>query len=183
MRDIKTWEERIRPSAIQNFTKRLQRDLQDIPWEDLPPVRSYFIHGPVGSGKTFLAANLALERVKENFLAGDNKFIYFITVPEWLNEIKTCYSDSNRNEQDVVDKYSRANLLVLDDFGPERSTDWAMDMLYLLINRRYEDELTTIFTSNLTLQELAAKLMDERIPGRIERMCEIIELDIKHKII
>ena len=176
MRDIHTWEERIRPQVIQHFTKRLQRDLQEIHLDDIPPIRSYWIQGPIGSGKTLLAANLALERAKENFLAGENRFIYMITIPEWLNEIKTCYSDPDRNEQDVLNKYSKADLLVLDDFGPERSTDWAMDMLYLLINRRYEDDVITIFTSNFNLQELAEKLLDERIPGRIERMCEIITL-------
>jgi len=175
MRDLKTWEEKVRPAAVQKFTKRIQEDLNRISLKDLPPLRSYYIQGPVGSGKTILAAFLTLEYVKKRYLEMETGFVYFLTVPEFLNEIKSSYEDPDRNEQDVLEKYSNAAWLVLDDFGAERSTDWAMSMLYLLINRRYEEVRTTIITSNLTLQELAEKLGDERIPARVERMCDIIE--------
>ena len=179
MRNEKTWEEKIRPTVIQNFTPRLQKDLQEITWDDLPPLENYYIQGPVGSGKTVLAAFLTLEYAKQRYLNAETGFVYFITVPEFLAEIKKAYGDPERQESDVVDKYTNAKFLVLDDLGPERSTDWAVDQLYLLANRRYEAMRTTIFTSNFTLPELAERMGDERIPARIERMCKIITLEAR----
>ena len=176
MRNEKTWEEKVLPKAIQDFTLRIQQDLNKISRpDDLLKLGSYYIQGPVGSGKTIQAAFLCLEAKKRKYLEVTDREILFITVSEFLNMIKVSYSDPESDEQLILDRYSEAEFLVLDDFGPERSTDWAMALLYLLINRRYENLLDTVITSNLTLEELTTKLGDERIPARIERMCEIIE--------
>lgn len=176
MRDESTWNEKVLPKRIEQlFTPRLIEDLTKIPYriKDIPPIGSYLIQGPVGSGKTLLAAHITLEAAKQQFLKAETGEIIFVTVPEFLNHIKMCFEDPAHDEQFVLDRFSKAYFLTLDDLGAERATDWVIGMLYLLINRRYENMRPTIFTSNMKLEELAVYL-DPRIPARIERMCEII---------
>jgi DNA replication protein DnaC len=80
----------------------------------------------------------------------------------------------------VVDKYSRCPLLVLDDLGVEKTTDWALQTLYVILNNRYTNYRQTIITSNLTLEEIGNKLGD-RIASRIAGMCSIIQMKGKDK--
>jgi DNA replication protein DnaC len=179
MRDEQSWMKSGFPKATNQLTPRLAKDLRTIPykWVDIPEIGSYFIEGPIGSGKTLLAAWIWMRAKRDLFLnpdKWDNKNILFITVPEFLNEIKTTYDNNHISAQEVLDMYCNAGFLVLDDLGAERTTDWAMSMLYLLINRRYEGLKPTVFTCNMDLDTLSARLGDERIPGRIERMCELI---------
>ncbi len=182
MRDEQSWRETGLPRAISSFSPRLAKDLREIPYKikDIPDLGSYYIHGPIGCGKTLLAAWIALEERRRIYLNPEEeqsvKEIIFITVPDFLNDIIATYDDNSRSAQEYLDRLTKAHLLVLDDLGAERSTDWALSMLYLLINRRYEEMNHTIFTSNLFLDELAEKMGDERIPGRIERMCTIMEM-------
>lgn len=107
--------------------------------------------------------------------------IFFIQVPELLLEIRSTFKqNSEKTEEQVLDKYSNAGLLFLDDIGAEKTTDWSLQTLYLLIDRRYRDMLRTIISSNLTLDELAEKL-DDRIASRIAGMCEIVEIKGKDR--
>ena len=65
------------------------------------------------------------------------------------------------------------DLLHIDDLGAEHRTEWVLEQLYTIINGRYEDERSTIVTSNLGPDELAEQL-GERIVSRLEGCCEIL---------
>ena len=71
--------------------------------------------------------------------------------------------------------YMRSPLLILDDLGVEKTTEWALQALYVVVNRRYLDGRQTIITSNLTLDEVREKLGD-RIASRIVGMCHPVRL-------
>jgi DNA replication protein DnaC len=92
-----------------------------------------------------------------------------------LAEIKDTYNNKGKTESEVMKKYLDVPFLVIDDFLTTRPTDWVMDVLYYLINHRYEYLLTTVITSNYTLEELEELLNDQRITSRIDRMCEVVE--------
>lgn len=79
-----------------------------------------------------------------------------------------------------MDKYSNAHLLVLDDLGAEKPTEFVITTLYLIINRRYENMLTTVITSNYDYNDLA-DIIDERIIDRIDRSYLIFEKTAKWK--
>ena len=179
MRTEQEWLQTGFASAAEKFPKRIARDLKEIPYKhkDIPPLGSYYIHGPIGSGKTLLAAHIAMQVKKESYLhPTDERLVtIFTTVPEFLFGVQETFNSRNISTHELIDQFCDAYLLILDDMGAERTTDWAMSVLYLLINRRYEGLKHTIFTSNLYLDELSEKLGDERVPGRIERMCTIIE--------
>ena len=74
---------------------------------------------------------------------------------------------------DFQDRLASADLLHIDDLGAEHRTDWVLEQLYTILNARYEDERSTLVTSNLGREELAEQL-GERIVSRLEGMCELL---------
>lgn len=182
MRDEKNWIERTRPFYLKTYLPRIQKILQEIEEpEDLPDViESYYIHSEVGFGKTILAAQMMLKeqkRIWANNGPNDNsERCIFVSTPTIFQEIKDTYNkDSIVTERQIIDKYNECGLLVLDDFGTSKPTDFVLQTLYLIINYRYDYLKKTIFTSNLSLTETAEMLGDDRITSRIARMCKVIE--------
>ena len=100
----------------------------------------------------------------------------FVSIPDLLLEIRHSFKEkSETDEQDIINKYSEIDLLVLDDLGIEKTSEWSIQTLYTIIDRRYRDMKRTIITSNLNLKEIADKL-DDRISSRIAGMCDCITL-------
>ena len=71
------------------------------------------------------------------------------------------------------------DLLVIDDFGVNRGTEWEMETLYNLVDARYEAEKFTIFTANLDPKKEFSDISNQRIYSRIKEMCRIVELNGK----
>jgi DNA replication protein DnaC len=106
-----------------------------------------------------------------------NQFAW-INVSLLLFNIRQSYNspEQAQDERFLVEKYSSIPWLCFDDLGVEKTSEWALQTLYLIINQRYENIRTTIITSNFDLDELADKLGDDRITSRIRGMCKIIKL-------
>jgi DNA replication protein DnaC len=182
VKSLQHWNENNLRDELIKLPPRIRRDIEHIPFPEIDIVKGTYLCGKVGSGKTIRAIFLMLADLRNGYVKGSNLGSYeaiFISVPELLFEFKRLYSNHNETEDgltedDLVKKYSNIGLLVLDDFGVEKTTDWSFQLLYLIINRRYEYMKKTIFTSNFTLEQLAEKLGDDRLPSRIQQMCEII---------
>ena len=97
------------------------------------------------------------------------------SVPTLLNDIKDTFDMAGDGQKRIIDKCSRVEVLVLDDIGTEKPSDRVAEVLYMIINNRYEDMKTTIFTSNLKVPELWDRLTP-RISDRIYDMCQILDL-------
>ncbi len=123
--------------------------------------------GPVGTGKTHLAAAILKVVFDKNVSAA------MVVVPELLEEIRQSYVD---NTQKLTEKVKSKRFLVLDDFGAEKTTDWVQEQLYNLINYRYEHHLPTVITTNCDMDELKKK-HGERTVDRIIEMCEGVKLE------
>ncbi len=120
--------------------------------------------GNTGSGKTHLAVSVLREWVRVG------KEAQFITAPELLMEIRESYrAESYRDESEIIDRYGAVGMLVLDDLGAEKTTDWSVDRLYLIIDRRYRDALPTVVTTNLSLEQIE-KQLSPRIASRLSGM-------------
>ncbi len=118
--------------------------------------RGFYLHGPSGVGKTMLAALYA----KEKILQG--KAVRFMTTAGLLNQLRrNITGDWNQR----MDRYQEVPCLILDDLGTAKVTEWGLEQLFLLIDARYTARRQTIFTSNFSLPELQAKLLDAK--GRI----------------
>jgi len=135
--------------------------------------RGAYIHGSVGSGKTHVAYAIA-EHLGQNFV----DYVAFWNTTELFAEMKKDF-DKRRAHYEYETTIDRLlelkSTLFLDDIGAEKPSEWVMEQLYLLVNRRYERGYITFFTSNLTISELSEKLGD-RTASRIAEMCEIYSL-------
>ena len=103
-----------------------------------------------------------------------HKLPLFVSVPELLLEIRDTYNGHEISEKEIIDKYSWGDVLVFDDLGVEKQkpSEWALRTLYIIIDRRYLEDLRTIITSNLGIEEVEEKL-DDRIASRIAGMCKV----------
>ena len=177
MRTEKKWKE-IKWRYLNKFPPRLQRDLRL--FDDTKVKRaedSTFIWGDVQTGKTVMAAQMMLAELKDiylNAIPDVHDKTLFVSFPDMLMEIKSTYNSAERTE-DVLRKYYDAYLLVLDDFITTRPTDWVVEVIYALINYRYEHMLKTIITCNYDLEQLEEVLKEQRITSRIRRSYTIIK--------
>ena len=136
--------------------------------------KGLFLTGPVGSGKTHLAVaiNDYIARILKRKLNYHTKFIIFTTAIDLLSEIK--YSYESNDTESTIKMYENCSLLILDDLGIEKSTEWTHELFYKIIDTRYSNQKPTIITTNLSDEELKIKL-SERITSRIYEMCEGIK--------
>jgi len=131
--------------------------------------------GATGSGKTHLAVAIVRELVRRGspltkMLAYGG--VEFTTMPELLMEIRATYNSKRpdaETEADVVNRYAGCGLLVLDDLGAEKVSDFSITTLYLIIDRRNRELKPTVVTTNLTLEQIGAQI-DERIASRLSEM-------------
>lgn len=128
----------------------------------------YLVSETKGSGKTRMAASLVNELMEKK-----NKQVKFATSTSILQEIKRTWSgESEYSESRLIDQLCTTNILVIDDFGTEKVSDWVRDKFYQIINERYSHKKISIFTSNVPLHKSE---YDERITDRIKEMCYQIE--------
>jgi DNA replication protein DnaC len=182
---------RCRQAAWHSLSARIRADLkqirhpEDAVKRDLGIInerlkgRGLYFYGPTGSGKTLYAAALLMASFDVANIGGCK---FFVALPDLLDSIKNTYGNRgvpSESEGEIIHKYSTADLLVMDDLGVERTTDWAYNILNSIISHRYERMKSTIFTSNVDLNHLAAKLGDNRISSRIYQMCEVRLFDYK----
>lgn len=119
-----------------------------------------------GSGKTMLSCIIANELIARLSLS-----VKFISVIDLLELVKKNYKGGDYNED--IESFFKTRLLILDDIGTEHKTEHTDMVLYRLINERSNNNLTTIFTSNLSIDQLK---LDERTVDRINKMAISVDL-------
>jgi len=124
--------------------------------------RGLWLTGGYGTGKTALAMIVSKAAID----AGRTVAIY--SCPRLLSVIRD--SIERGGVLDFLDRLAAVDLLHVDDLGAEHRTEWVIEQLYTIVNARYEDERSTIVTSNLERDDLAEQL-GERIVSRLEGMC------------
>jgi DNA replication protein DnaC len=136
--------------------------------------RHLYLFGEVGRGKSRLAASLA------NEAAAIGTGAAFIRVP-WMImlQLRGIDDPARRKEaNDLLDRALRTPVVVLDDVaGGEKGSDFTRGLFVTVLDRRFDRELKTIITTNLSLQALSEFYADDRIPSRIAGACgETIEV-------
>lgn len=130
-----------------------------------------FLYGGVGTGKTMLATKILYEYKW--------KSARFIGVSKLLSELRDTFN-TNKRYTTIIDNLIKYELLVLDDLGAEKITDWTVEVLYLIINGRYENMKKLIVTSNCS-PKLLSKRLNDRITSRIIEMCHIAKITSKDR--
>ena len=122
---------------------RLVRRFVDKIDENLDAGRGLWFDGDVGTGKTSLAM-LVAQRADA---AGRSVAIY--SVPQLLAHLKNTYDrDTGTSFVELFERLCTVDLLVLDDLGAEKTTDWVLEQLYSIVNERWQSSASVIVTTN-----------------------------------
>lgn len=150
------------------------------------------IVGKIGRGKTHLAVGIVKALIREKGIP-----CLFYDYRELLKEIQNSYNSSvQTTELEVLRPVFDTDVLVLDELGAVKPTEWVWDTVSLIINARYNDSRTTIVTTNFEDQPAAASVsgslsparaavrdetlgdrIGERMRSRLHEMCRVIKLE------
>ena len=152
--------------------------------------------GPVGVGKTHLAVGVAKELMRSKGVP-----CLFWDYRELLKEIQNSYGSSvEASEMDVLRPIFEIELLVLDELGAIKPTEWVWNTVSLILNSRYNNQLTTVITTNLpnlpprdysprenlrsseaarqaSSQPTLGERITEPMRSRLHEMCRVVELN------
>lgn len=128
-----------------------------------------YLYGPTGVGKSLLAKKALTIVLNKGYSA------YITNVPKLMNDIK---KENQVFSKDTLNKCIDVDLLVLDDFGAERGTEYETEQLFLILESRWRDYKPIIFTSNCDLDEISQKYNDKnRLFSRISGTSVILRVD------
>ena len=141
--------------------------------------RGLFFLGPPGVGKTHLAVAVLTTVVRTKGARG-----LFYDTRELLRVIRQTYDPVVKSsESEVLRPVMEADLLVLDDLGAEKTSEWVEETLNLIVNTRYSERRATVFTSNYddkpdpTDPDALLCRIGFRMRSRLHEMCEFLDLD------
>jgi len=143
--------------------------------------------GPCGVGKTHLAVAIIRELIEKK-----NAACTFYDFRELIRDIQSTFTpDSSLSEAEILAPVFDAGVLVLDELGAKRPTAWVEEMVFYIINQRYNQKKPTIFTSNyLDIDEVEEgrdgldKRKDDslvsrigyRLRSRLYEMCKVVNM-------
>jgi DNA replication protein DnaC len=186
---------RYEPCAFENFeaiTPKLdlvktlaKRFVEDYPVVDC----GLLILGPCGVGKTHLAVSILKALIYKHGLVA-----LFYDFRDLLKKIQNCYNPiSQSSEMQILDPVLSSEVVVLDDLGSERPTEWVRDTFAYIINTRYNQKLTTLITSNfddhprefktlsngsrIPSEESLEDRIGLRLRSRLYEMCKVIRIE------
>lgn len=142
---------------IFNFCKDYAANFQQI----RKTGQSFMMLGTVGTGKTHLSIGVALEVMRNGNSA------VFSSASKIFRAIKDTYhKGSHQKESEVMAIYTQCDLLIIDEVGVQRGSDFEKETFFDVINERYENMRPTIILSNLTIEEIKV-FLGERVFDRL----------------
>ncbi|MEK9498226.1 ATP-binding protein [Photorhabdus sp. P32] len=119
--------------------------------------------GRLGTGKTHLAVATCREIVTQNGISA-----FITTASRIIRAFRRSWSnDADTNEFETLRFYSELDLLIIDEIGVQYGTESERNILFEVINNRYEDLLPTILISNLPMNDLPVFLGDRVLQGGV----------------
>ena len=168
------WKKKVKQKVIDTLPLRLAKKFNTYDFSKFPEkkIHSIFMYGKTGTGKTVACAYYYVEFVKQLYLQQSAfvKTYNFVVYSKLMEDLQRDFATSST----IMKEYMECDLLVIDEFGVKKLTEYVYDRIYLIINERYLSMLPTIINSNDNLEEILNKF-DDRIVRRIEEDYELIE--------
>jgi DNA replication protein DnaC len=160
--------------------------------------KGLLLTGPIGVGKTHLAVGILQALVQER---GAQALFY--DYRDLLKEVQNSYERKvDLSEREILAPVFEAEVLVLDELGAAKPTDWVWDTVAHILNTRYNDRRTTILTTNyanlpplgtgegrgakgVMREETLGDRITERMRSRLQEMCVVVEMqgeDFRQKV-
>jgi DNA replication protein DnaC len=162
-----------------------EKDVSPVLKEAVEAIRTtrkgLYLYGRAGTGKTHSAYAIC----KKFSDAGTAVRAFNVTdllkmvKEDMLNEEKErdlwgdLYFGTGKNFLDSLNSFK--GLVLIDDLGVEKDSEWVVETIDRIIDKKYEDVVPLIITSNLSLNDLGVR-MGDRIASRIAQMCEVVEV-------
>ena len=163
-------------ASLRSAKRRMSEFVDEWPHAD----RGLLLMGGCGVGKTHLAVSAFHEIIQQD---KPGKLL-FTNFQDLIQEIHASFSsDEAPSKSEILQPILDADLLILDELGSQKPTPFVQDMLYYIINTRYNDEKCTIFTTNYfddVRRESDEKLehrIGERLRSRLHEMTERVVLE------
>lgn len=146
--------------AMQNYVKNFTEFRQD--------GKGLLLHGTVGTGKTYFAACVA------NALIDKGYSVLMTNFSSLTNQIQGMFD----GKQEFINSLNDYSLLIIDDLGAERKSEYMQEMVFNIIDSRYRSGLPFIITTNLTTDEIKKpqEIGYSRIYDRILERCFPVEV-------
>ena len=138
----------------------------------------YFYSELRGVGKTRLAISLLNALIKQAKIEG-----FYITTKNLFDELRASFNEGTT--QTILNKFMSVPLLILDDLGVEKTSEWTESTFTQILDTRMNQKLVTIITSNLTQDQLDEVYPNGRVSSRIKKMTLPIQMpneDIRAKL-
>lgn len=117
------------------------------------PVKGLYLSGSFGSGKSYILSALLNELSNKDYKTIN------VHYPKLLKRLKASFNEYNYDE--VLNEIMECDILLIDDIGAENNSSWARDeVLGVILQYRMDNDLTTFFTSNFTIDELETVLAE-----------------------
>lgn len=127
------------------------------------------LHGPVGTGKTFYAACIA------NALLEKEVSVKMTNFTRIINDMQSTFD----GRQEYLDSLNQNNLLIIDDLGVERESEYMQEQVYNIIDARYRAGRPLIVTTNISLEEIKnpKNVQRQRIYDRVLELCHPVKVE------
>lgn len=147
-------------AAMKNYVKHFQKFKSE--------GKGLLLYGTVGTGKTYHAACIANALIDEG---------YSVRMTNFTRITNALFSAEDKNE--YIDALNKCSLLILDDLGVERNTDYMLEQVFNIVDARYRSGLPFIVTTNLSAQELkkTEDIKLTRIYDRILERCHPVRVE------
>ncbi|HYI13351.1 MAG TPA: ATP-binding protein [Thermoanaerobaculia bacterium] len=161
-------------STVLKVAKKRLQEFVDL-WPNIPEGKGLLLMGGCGVGKTHLAVAALIEIIR----SGKNGRLLFSNFQDLIQEIQASFDNDNATtKSEILRPVLEADLLVLDELGSQKPTQFVQDILYYVINTRYNEERSTIFTTNYYDRSADAKeeTLEQRIGTRLRsRLAEMAD--------